>query len=109
MEQKPGLPEIAGGILGVMVKRPAVADLIAPPRAAANVYFFDVGLARVAGENDPRRPQLNPFDQLPDKSPATLDIVTQEQVNAFSGMSTGLPAGRSVPTESPSSGIARSR
>jgi hypothetical protein len=53
---------------------------------AANFYYFDVGLARTASENDPRRPQLNPFDQLPDKSPATLDIVTQEQVNAFSVM-----------------------
>ena len=41
-----------------------------------------------------RLPRFNPFDQLPDRSPATLDIVTQEQVNAFS-----VVAGQSALTD----------
>ena len=49
-----------------------------------NTYYFDVNLSREGGHDRPLRPKFNPFDQLPDKSPATLDIVTQEQVNAFS-------------------------
>lgn len=49
-----------------------------------NVYYFDVNLYRQGGHSEPLRPKFNPFDQLPDKSPVTLDIITQEQVNAFS-------------------------
>lgn len=40
-------------------------------------FYFDVNLARG------RFPRFNPFDQLPDTEAATLDTVTQEQVNAF--------------------------
>lgn len=39
--------------------------------------YFDVNLSRS------RFPRFNPFDQLPDRETATLDTVTQEQVNAF--------------------------
>jgi Type IV secretory system Conjugative DNA transfer len=43
-----------------------------------NVFYFDAGL-------HPRKmPRWNPFDQLPDTDPKTLDIATQEQVKAFS-------------------------
>jgi hypothetical protein len=41
------------------------------------VFYFDVNLTRG------RCPRFNPFDQLPDAAAATLDTVTQEQVNAF--------------------------
>ena len=51
-------------------------------------FYFDVNL----GEG--QLPRFNPFDQLPDKSPATLDIVTQEQVNAFA-----VIAGQSAMTD----------
>lgn len=44
-----------------------------------NAFYFDVNIGS-HGE----LPRFNPFDQLPDSTPATLDIVTQEQVNAFS-------------------------
>lgn len=43
------------------------------------VFYFDANIS-----TPERIARFNPFDQLPDTTPATLDIVTQEQVNAFS-------------------------
>lgn len=43
-----------------------------------NVFYFDAGL------HADQVPKWNPFDQLPDDNPKTLDVATQEQVKAFS-------------------------
>lgn len=90
-ETKSGKSYLAETLAYLMAREPSAGVWVLDPHGSLarscaewkenlgrEVFYFDPNLS--AGQ----LPGFNPFDQLPDREAATLDIVTQEQVNAFS-------------------------